>query len=163
MSMLCDHQALRLGAQVLLRGDLGAETVELGQLIHDECCGVGPAQFRPDLRASPVDGRADRSDADAERLGGALPRGTILRETVSMPGSARHRRPPDHPAVPVQDPAGILDEQERWDQFQRCLADSALPLDVRAAGALLLLFGMPISRIRRLRAEHLRDQDDGPT
>ncbi|MEU5867000.1 hypothetical protein ABZ815_37890 [Nonomuraea sp. NPDC047529] len=78
-----------------------------------------------------------------------------------MPGSARHRRPPDHPAIPVQDPAGILDEQERWDQFQRCLADSALPLDVRAAGALLLLFGMPISRIRRLRAEHLRDQDDG--
>ncbi|MFI6180470.1 hypothetical protein ACIA8R_33360 [Nonomuraea sp. NPDC051191] len=26
---------------------------------------------------------------------------------------------------------------------------------------MLLLFGTPISRIRRLRAEHLRDQDDG--
>ncbi|AQZ62429.1 hypothetical protein BKM31_14015 [[Actinomadura] parvosata subsp. kistnae] len=30
------HQALRLGAQVLLCGDLGAEAVELGQLIHGE-------------------------------------------------------------------------------------------------------------------------------
>lgn len=80
-------------------------------------------------------------------LGWAADRGIAARLTI--------------PAIPVQDPASILDEQERWDQLQRCLADSALPLDVRAAGALLLLFGMPISRIRQLRAEHLRDQDDG--
>ncbi|MEO3798020.1 hypothetical protein ABGB14_48155 [Nonomuraea sp. B10E15] len=65
------------------------------------------------------------------------------------------------PPIPRQDPARILDEQEHWGQFQRCLADTALPLDVRVAGALLLLFGLPISRIRLLRAEHLQDRDDG--
>ncbi|MFJ2793961.1 hypothetical protein ACIPDW_25250 [Streptomyces sp. NPDC087290] len=63
------------------------------------------------------------------------------------------------PAIPRQEPARILDEDERWHQLSRLLNDSALPLDVRAAGALVLLFGLPTSRIRHIRTEDLREHD----
>jgi hypothetical protein len=59
------------------------------------------------------------------------------------------------PLLPRQDPERILDEQERWDLLRRCLTDDALPLDIRAATALVLLFGLPISRIRHLTADQL--------
>jgi hypothetical protein len=62
------------------------------------------------------------------------------------------------PAIPRQEPARILEEDERWRQLRRCLNEPALPLDVRAAGALVLLFGLPTSRIRTLRAEHLQER-----
>jgi len=63
------------------------------------------------------------------------------------------------PTVPRQDPARILNEDDRWAQLNRCLTDTTMPLDVRAAGALILLFGLPTSRIRQLRAEHLHEHD----
>lgn len=59
------------------------------------------------------------------------------------------------PLLPRQDPEKILDEQERWALLRRCLADDTVPLDTRAAAALLLLFGLPISRIRHLTADQL--------
>lgn len=59
------------------------------------------------------------------------------------------------PAIARQHPSQILDEDERWQQLHRCLDDSQLPLDVRAAGALVLLFGLTVSRIRGLRVDHL--------
>lgn len=61
------------------------------------------------------------------------------------------------PAIPRQEPARILDEDERWRQLNRLLNDASLPLDVRAAGALVLLFGLPTSRIRHLHTDHLRE------
>ncbi|MGW5233446.1 hypothetical protein ACWEQU_14400 [Streptomyces nodosus] len=63
------------------------------------------------------------------------------------------------PAIPRQEPARILDEDERWHQLSRLLNDTALPLDVRTAGALVLLFGLPTSRIRHLHTEHLGEHD----
>jgi integrase len=78
-------------------------------------------------------------------LGWAADRGLAPRLTV--------------PAVPRQDPAHVLDEDERWNQLQRCLTDDTLPLDVRAAGALLLLFGLPAARIRQLRPDDLPERD----
>jgi hypothetical protein len=59
------------------------------------------------------------------------------------------------PAIPRQEPVRILTEDDRWGQLNKCLGDPFMPLDVRAAGALLLLFGLPASRIRQLRSEHL--------
>lgn len=59
------------------------------------------------------------------------------------------------PVLPRQDPERILDEQERWDLLRRCLTDETMPLDTRAAAALLLLFGLPVSRIRHLTADQL--------
>jgi hypothetical protein len=54
------------------------------------------------------------------------------------------------PTLPRQTPDQILDEADRWALLQRCLTDETMPLDVRAAGALVLLFGLPLSRIRHL-------------
>jgi len=63
------------------------------------------------------------------------------------------------PAIPRQEPERILNDDERWDQLKWCLNEQSLALDVRAAGALVLLFGLPTSRIRHLRAEHLHGRD----
>jgi hypothetical protein len=49
-----------------------------------------------------------------------------------------------------QQPEQVLDERERWDLLRRCLNDDMIPLDTRAAAAIVLLFGLPISRIRHL-------------
>ena len=59
------------------------------------------------------------------------------------------------PAVPRHDPQRILDDEQRWDLLRRNLTDETLPLDVRAAAALVLLFGLPVSRIRHLTADQL--------
>ncbi|UNZ21340.1 hypothetical protein [Streptomyces sp. 891-h] len=44
------------------------------------------------------------------------------------------------------EPVG-LDEDSHWDLLQQCLYDEELPLDVRAAGALLLFLGQHLTRI----------------
>jgi len=62
------------------------------------------------------------------------------------------------PTIPRQQPAKLLDDDERWRLLQRCLTDTALPVDVRAAGALTLLFGLPTERIRHLTADQLSCQ-----
>lgn len=46
--------------------------------------------------------------------------------------------------------APILTEEERWQQLRRCLTDSNLPLEVRVAGSLILLYGIPGERLRHL-------------
>jgi hypothetical protein len=64
------------------------------------------------------------------------------------------------PLLPRQDPERILDEQQRWDLLQRSLTDEGMPLDIRAAAALLLLFGLPVSRIRHLTVDQLDISDE---
>jgi hypothetical protein len=59
------------------------------------------------------------------------------------------------PLRPRQEPEQVLDEPERWDLLRRCLNDEAIPLDTRAAAALVLLFGLPVSRIRHLTIDQL--------
>lgn len=54
-----------------------------------------------------------------------------------------------------QQPERFLDESERWRLLRRCLSDGTIGLDIRAAAALLLLFGLPISRIRHLTVDQL--------
>jgi hypothetical protein len=53
-----------------------------------------------------------------------------------------------------------LDEEERWQLLQRCLTDAALPIQARAAGALVLLFALQAQRIRHLTAEQLTWKGD---
>lgn len=48
-----------------------------------------------------------------------------------------------------------LSEGEHWHYLRRCLGDETLPLDVRAAGSLILLYGMTTARISRLRRDEL--------
>ena len=64
------------------------------------------------------------------------------------------------PAIPRQEPADFLGEDQRWQLLQRCLTDGTLPIGVRAAGALVLLFGLQLQRIRHLTAGQITDKDD---
>jgi hypothetical protein len=63
------------------------------------------------------------------------------------------------PTVPAID-FGALDEGKRWAQLYQCLHDREMSLDLRVAGALLLLFGNQLSRTVRLTAEHIRHHDE---
>jgi hypothetical protein len=63
------------------------------------------------------------------------------------------------PAVPSQQPAHFLGDDQRWQLLQRCLTDSTMPVGVRAAGALVLLFGLQLQRIRHLTAGHVTEKD----
>lgn len=55
----------------------------------------------------------------------------------------------DHeiPARQRDEPHRWWSQSEHWTHLRRCLHDDALPLEVRVTGALMLLYGMPITRI----------------
>jgi hypothetical protein len=63
------------------------------------------------------------------------------------------------PDVPWQHPAEFIDEDDRWQLLRRCLTDEAMPIDIRAAGALTLLFGPRGERIRNLTADQIIDEE----
>jgi hypothetical protein len=63
------------------------------------------------------------------------------------------------PVLPRQGPADFLDEEQRWQLLQRCLTDSTVPVGVRAAGSLVLLFGLQLQRIRHLTADQVTEED----
>ncbi|MEV0634020.1 hypothetical protein AB0I77_03400 [Streptomyces sp. NPDC050619] len=62
--------------------------------------------------------------------------------------------------IPCQEPADILDDDERWQLLQRCLTDETLPIEARAAGALILIFALQAQRIRHLTADQLTEKGD---
>ncbi|MFF9984709.1 hypothetical protein [Streptomyces erythrochromogenes] len=62
------------------------------------------------------------------------------------------------PHRPQADPVG-LDEDSHWDLLHQCPTDTRLDLDVRAAGAILLLFGQHLPRIAALPATALTTHD----
>lgn len=81
--------------------------------------------------------------------------GTSSRQIVAnfLAWTAEQRLTTDLTA-PVRDrstPTGFLDETTRWAALRRCLHDNTVPPPVRAAGALLLLYGNPVSRTVLLR------------
>lgn len=57
-------------------------------------------------------------------------------------------------------PEEMIGEQDRWNLLERSLHDTTAPLDTRAAAALILLYGLPLIRVRSLTADHLELQDD---
>lgn len=59
------------------------------------------------------------------------------------------------PPRTTADPEILLSDADRWQLLDRCLHDDQLPLDVRAAGSLLLLYGLPLNRIVELTADQL--------
>lgn len=65
------------------------------------------------------------------------------------------------PLRPRQQPEQVLDEGERWNLLRRCLNDDTIALDTHAAAALVLLFGLPISRIRHLTIDQLDISETG--
>ncbi|GGT75594.1 hypothetical protein GCM10010207_85850 [Streptomyces atratus] len=71
----------------------------------------------------------------------------------SRPLLVRHR--------PKADPVG-MDEDSHWELLHQCLTDTTIPLDVRAAGAVLLLFGQHLARITALPLNALTEVDGHP-
>lgn len=64
------------------------------------------------------------------------------------------------PSIPRQQPSQLMGEDGRWQLLKRCLTDSTMALDTRAAGALILLFGLHASHVRHLTATQLTRRDD---
>jgi len=63
---------------------------------------------------------------------------------------ARQRHLADNLEVlptPVPAAATFQSDEQQWEQLNRCLHDESLPLDVRLAGALVLTFGLPVTRL----------------
>jgi hypothetical protein len=57
------------------------------------------------------------------------------------------------PARPATRPGQALPDRERWQILERCLHDDTLPLADRVAGALVLLYGQPLSHVVRLHSD----------
>ncbi|WP_329412103.1 hypothetical protein OG563_06515 [Nocardia vinacea] len=65
------------------------------------------------------------------------------------------------PRIPWQHPAEFLPENDRWQLLRRCLTDDAIPLDIRAASAPTLFFGLRGEHIRNPTADQIVDNDQG--
>jgi hypothetical protein len=59
------------------------------------------------------------------------------------------------PLPPRPEPARLLAEDDHIRQLDQCLTDQAMPLDLRTGGALVLLFGMLVSRITQLTKDNV--------
>jgi hypothetical protein len=65
------------------------------------------------------------------------------------------------PLPPRQEPTRLLAEDDHIQQLDRCLTDEAMPLDLRVGGALVLLFGMLVSRITQLTKDDVIEDGQG--
>ncbi|MFF2751340.1 hypothetical protein ACFVVA_38115 [Kitasatospora sp. NPDC058048] len=72
-----------------------------------------------------------------------------VRDFLLWAGHRGHSRDLAVPPRPRPDPVA-LDDDSHWEVLHQCLTDTGLPLDVRAAGAILLLFGQEVTRIAAL-------------
>lgn len=72
----------------------------------------------------------------------------LLRRTGAVPLGSPGCVAPATAAAPSVAP---ITEDERWQQLRRCLHDTALPTLIRVGGALVLLYGLPVSRVTALR------------
>jgi hypothetical protein len=104
-------------------------------------------------------GAATQADVDTW-LHGATRYRYLLRDFLSW---ATARRLAGHVTVPAPPPSelsGLISEDSRRELLSRCLRDPGIPLDVRTAGALLLLYGQFVSRLTRLTAADI--EQHGP-
>ncbi|MET9644804.1 MULTISPECIES: hypothetical protein [Streptomyces] len=62
-----------------------------------------------------------------------------------------------HPRRRRREPTTWFTGTEHWAHLERCLREDTLPLDVRTAGTLMLLYGMPITKVIELTTGHLHD------
>ena len=60
------------------------------------------------------------------------------------------------PHRPRSEPANFLEEDDRWNMLRRCLHDQNMPIDVRAAGTLILLFGRTTTTFTNLTVADLQ-------
>jgi recombinational DNA repair protein (RecF pathway) len=76
---------------------------------------------------------------------------------------ARRSRLVGDVAIPKRRPRSTLaaiTDDERWAQLRRCLHDPAVPLAVRAAASLVLLYALPLTRVSALRSDDLHHDSE---
>jgi hypothetical protein len=56
---------------------------------------------------------------------------------------------------PDREPTEAITEEQRWTDLTRCLSDDSVPDDVRAAGSLVLLYGLQLAQVVGLTTKHL--------
>jgi hypothetical protein len=94
-------------------------------------------------------GAATQADVD-DWLHGATRYRYLLRDFLAWASARRLAGQVTVPALPRSELSGLITEDSRWQLLSRCLRDQDIPLDVRTAGALLLLYGQFASRLTRL-------------
>jgi hypothetical protein len=67
------------------------------------------------------------------------------------------------PATPARQPRPILDTEARWEIARRLVTDHTLDLADRVAGALVVLYGQPLSRIATLQTTDIHHNTAGGT
>jgi hypothetical protein len=102
-------------------------------------------------------GAATQADID-DWLHGATRYRYLLRDFLTWARARRLAGQVTVPALPRSELAGLISEDSRWQLLSRCLRDPGIPLDVRTAGALLLLYGQFVSRLTRLTAADIEQQ-----
>ncbi|MFE6404451.1 hypothetical protein [Streptomyces alboflavus] len=65
------------------------------------------------------------------------------------------------PWRPEGEPANFFDDDEQLALLTRCVSDPTLPADVRAAGAIVLLYGVSVTRVTRLTRHDIDQRDNG--
>jgi hypothetical protein len=100
-------------------------------------------------------------DIDAWYAENSEPGRTCLRAFLNWATQSRHcRRSLSIPAMKASRRAA-LSEDERLDALGRLLADSEIPMRLRVAGVIVLLYPQPLTRIVRLTVDDvLRDSDE---
>ena len=63
------------------------------------------------------------------------------------------------PAMKVGEPRTFADSEDYTQQLRRCLHDEDVPADIRAAGALILLYGLRITDVLTLRSDQVVERD----
>src|SRR6266699_1837233 len=96
-------------------------------------------------------GAATQADVD-DWLHGASQQRYLLRDFLTWASARRLAGQVTVPALPRSELTGLITEDSRWQLLSRCLRDPGIPLDVRTAGALLLLYGQFVSRLTRVTA-----------
>lgn len=105
---------------------------------------------------------AEQSDIDAWLVEGAPSQRYGIRQFLTW--ASRHGLAVA-PTTPADKPGRLsiqpLDDQSLWEQLHRCLHDDQLPLDMRVAGALVLLYGIQPGRLVKLTTDDVTCQDQG--
>jgi hypothetical protein len=104
-------------------------------------------------------GTATQADID-DWLHGATRYRYLLRDFLAWATARRLAGNVTVPPPPPSELNGLISEDSRWQLLSRCLRDPGIPLDVRTAGALLLLYGQFVSRLTRLTAADI--EQHGP-
>ena len=104
-------------------------------------------------------GTATQADVD-DWLHGATRYRYLLRDFLAWATARRLAGNVTVPAPPPSELTGLISEDSRRELLSRCLRDPGIPLDVRTAGALLLLYSQFVSRLTKLTAADI--EQHGP-